>query len=155
MFNKTGKKCPNGSKSHKYKDKIVCKKNTSVKLRSKENSPQLIQSLLPPSPLEPLAPLAPLAPLPSSTLPNGMFIKTGKKCPNGSKSHKYKDKIVCKNNISVKLHSKEKTPQLIQSLLPHSVSPLPDGMIIKIGKRCQTGYKTHKYKNVDVCKKNI
>ena len=35
-------------------------------------------------------------------LPEGMFIKTGKKCPNGSKSHKYKDKMVCKKNVSVK-----------------------------------------------------
>jgi hypothetical protein len=30
-----------------------------------------------------------------SPLPNGITIKIGKRCPKGSKTHKYKDKIVC------------------------------------------------------------
>ena len=88
----------------------------------------------------------------SSILPEGLFNKTGKKCPNGSKTYKYKNKNVCKkNNISVK--QKTLSPPVI--VLEQQESPLPEGLFNKIGKKCPNGSKTYKYKNKDVCKKNI
>jgi hypothetical protein len=90
-----------------------------------------------------------IIPLPRviDSLPEGLIRKVGKKCPNGSKTHKYKNELYCKkHNISVK---KGKTPPLVLE------SILPKGMIIKIGKRCPNGSKTYKYKNKTVCKENI
>ena len=79
LTRKVGKKCPNGSKTYKYKDKNVCKKhNISVKIPR------------PPLGLEPVI---------ESSLPKNMIYKTGKRCPNGSKTHTYNNRIVCLKNI--------------------------------------------------------
>jgi len=132
LFNKTGKKCPNGSKTHKYKNKVVCKKN-NISVKQKTLSPVIVLEQQ------------------ESPLPYGLFNKTGKKCPNGSKTHKYKNKDVCKkNNISVK--QKTLSPVIV---LEQQESPLPYGLFNKTGKKCPNGSKTYKYKNKDLCKKNI
>ena len=86
-----------------------------------------------------------------SILPNGLIHKIGKRCPNGSKTYKYKGEDVCKkNNVSIKIRN---VPVHISV---HQLdSPLPDNMIIKTGKRCPNGSKTHKYRDKIVCLKNV
>ena len=112
----------------------MCKKN-NISVKQKTLSPQQV-----------------LQEQQETPFPEGLFNKTGKKCPNGSKTYKYKNKDVCKkNNISVK--QKPLSPPVI--VLEQQESPLPEGLFNKIGKKCPNGSKTYKYKNKDVCKKNI
>jgi hypothetical protein len=56
----------------------VCKKH-NISVKKPKSPPQISSQII-------------------SPLPEGMFIKTGNRCPNGSKTHKYKDKTVCKKN---------------------------------------------------------
>ena len=91
-----------------------------------------------------------------STLPTGLIRKVGKKCPNGSKTYKYKGENVCKkHNVSIKIRNVPNPLPPLQPLQPLPPSShLPNNMVIKVGKRCPNGYKTHEYKNKTVCLKN-
>ena len=89
-----------------------------------------------------------------SILPNGLIRKVGKKCPNGSKTYKYKGENVCKkHNVSIKIRNVPVPVRVPQLPSPPS-SHLPNNMVIKVGKRCPNGSKTHKYKDKIVCLKN-
>ena len=135
MFDMTGKRCPKGSKTIKHKGINVCKKNTSVK------KPKSIS----PSPTKPKS-ISPSHINQGSPLPEGLLNMIGKRCPKGSKTYKYKEKMVCKTNTSVK-KQKSLSPNLGDG------ESLPEGMIQKTGGRCPKGYKSFKYKNQNVCKK--
>jgi serine/threonine protein kinase len=91
-----------------------------------------------------------------SILPNGLIRKVGKKCPNGSKTYKYKGENVCKkHNVSIKIRNVPVHVPAPQLPSPPPSSHLPNNMVIKVGKRCPNGSKTHKYKDKIVCLKNV
>jgi hypothetical protein len=76
--------------------------------------------------------------------PNGMTLKIGKKCPNGTKTHKMNDKIYCKTAVDKK-----------NNVLSNNVVENNDdtsGLTIKVGKKCPKGTKTHKMNDKIYCK---
>lgn len=84
-------------------------------------------------------------------LPDGMTLKISKKCAKGSKTHKFHDKIVCKR---VELITHEGDDSRIEIMVDANPT-LPNGMTLKIKKKCAKGLKTHKYHDKIVCKKTV
>ena len=143
MTLKIMKKCPKGSKTYKYKEQMVCKQDKvqtpdkKVVVVNDSNSINMITNN-------------------NFALPNGMTLKVGKKCPKGSKTYKYKEQMVCKQD---KVQTPDKKVVVVYdsnsiNMITNNNFALPNGMTLKVGKKCPKGSKTHKYQNINTCKKN-
>jgi hypothetical protein len=128
MTLKIGKKCPNGTKTHKMNDKIYCK--TAVDKKNNVLSNNVVENNV----------------VENNDDTSGLTIKVGKKCPKGTKTHKMNDKIYCKTVVDKKV-----------KVLSNNVAENNDtsGLTLKIGKKCPNGSKTHKLNDKLYCKKVV